>query len=239
MGEIARFKGTTMRSPLKDKPLRNPGQGVDEQLQRVLDDESIPYFWFPAVLIVLAAVEWLAYLQDASRQPVLDTFVAAIAALVGAARLFQLRGKVKRLKLGRDGERLVGQFLEQLRVDGARIFHDVPGEGSNLDHVVISAHGLFVVETKTWSNEWSPHVTGLRVPMQQHDRCFGSVAGLQVVQLDAVDGCELTAYDLIGGCSRDDWECKQKSKSKAHSGTHCGLLLRTTELRTILQRGVG
>ena len=140
-----------MKSPLRAKPLRNPGQGVDEQLQRVLDDESIPYFWFPAVLIVLAAVEWLAYLGELPRRPVLYTVVAAIAAAVGTARLVQLRGKVKKLKLGRDGERVVGQFLEQLRVDGARIFHDVPGEGSNLDHVVISAHGLFVVETKTWS----------------------------------------------------------------------------------------
>jgi hypothetical protein len=36
-------------------------------------------------------------------------------------------------------------------VDGARIFHDIPGDGFSLDHVVISTHGLFVIETKTWS----------------------------------------------------------------------------------------
>ena len=64
-------------------------------------------------------------------------------------RIFRLRRKVRALKLGRDGERAVGQFLEGLREGGARIFHDVPAEGFNLDHVVISTHGIYVVETKT------------------------------------------------------------------------------------------
>jgi hypothetical protein len=48
----------------------------------------------------------------------------------------------------------VGQFLERLRDDGARVFHDVPGEGFNLDHVVISPHGLCAIETKTYSKPW-------------------------------------------------------------------------------------
>lgn len=54
-------------------------------------------------------------------------------------------------KARRDCERAVGQFLEGLREGGARIFHDVPAEGFNLDHVVISKHGIYVVETKTIS----------------------------------------------------------------------------------------
>jgi len=40
----------------------------------------------------------------------------------------------------------------------ARVFHDVPGQGFNLDHVVISAHGIFVIETKTHRKP-SPHST--------------------------------------------------------------------------------
>jgi hypothetical protein len=139
------------RSPLKSKPLRNPGQSLDEEINRVLDDQALPYFLFPAVFLALATIEWLAYLRDLPRQPVLYTAAAVLITVIGGFRLFQIRKKVQQLKLGRDGERAVGQFLERLRVAGARIFHDVPGEGFNLDHVVISAHGLFVVETKTWS----------------------------------------------------------------------------------------
>lgn len=142
------------KSPLKGRPLRNPGQGLDEELQRLWDDRASTYFWFAAVFVLLAGMEWLAYLREAPRQPVTFTVVAIAISLYSGLRLMQLSRLSKRLKLGRDGERAVGQFLEGLRVHGARIFHDVPAEGFNLDHVVIARQGVFVVETKTWSK---PH----------------------------------------------------------------------------------
>jgi hypothetical protein len=58
----------------------------------------------------------------------------------------------------RDGERCVGQCLERLRDGSGQVFHDLPSEGFNLDHVVISPHGLYVVETKTVSRP-SPKAT--------------------------------------------------------------------------------
>jgi len=36
-----------------------------------------------------------------------------------------------------------------MREQGAKVFHDVPGDGFNLDHVVISTHGIYAIETKT------------------------------------------------------------------------------------------
>ena len=59
--------------------------------------------------------------------------------------------RVENLKQGRDGERAVGQYLERLREDGAQVFHDIPAKGFNVDHVVISPHGIYVIETKTLS----------------------------------------------------------------------------------------
>jgi Nuclease-related domain len=46
----------------------------------------------------------------------------------------------------------VGLYLERLRAEGADVFHDVPSENFNIDHVVLSLHGFFAVETKTRSN---------------------------------------------------------------------------------------
>jgi len=60
-----------------------------------------------------------------------------------------LRKKIKELKLGRDGEKIVGEQLECMREQGAQVFHDVPAEGFNLDHVVISTQGIYAIETKT------------------------------------------------------------------------------------------
>ena len=47
-------------SPLKAKPLRNPGQSLDEQLQELLDDKLIPAFWTAALLVMVAFLEWFA-----------------------------------------------------------------------------------------------------------------------------------------------------------------------------------
>jgi hypothetical protein len=55
------------------------------------------------------------------------------------------------VRLGRDGERFVGQYLDGLRASGVRVFHDVLADGFNLDHVVVSERGIFAIETKSWT----------------------------------------------------------------------------------------
>jgi hypothetical protein len=58
---------------------------------------------------------------------------------------------MRRLRLAQDGERTVGEFLEKLRADGYQVFHDLVGDGFNLDHVLIGPAGVFTIETKTYS----------------------------------------------------------------------------------------
>ena len=49
------------------------------------------------------------------------------------------------------GERCVGQTLERLRSKGYQVFHDIPCGGFNIDHVLISPRGVFVIDTKTYT----------------------------------------------------------------------------------------
>jgi hypothetical protein len=122
---------------------------LDEEIQRVLDDQATSPFIAIAALWAIAGVEWFGAWRDLPRQPWWFTIAAFGATLWLAWRVTRVRGHVRRLRQGRDGERVVGQFLDGLREAGARIFHDIPGEGFNLDHVVISQRGIYVVETKT------------------------------------------------------------------------------------------
>jgi len=62
-----------------------------------------------------------------------------------------VRKKVRSLRLGRDGERVSVSFWSGLRGSGGQVFHDVPGKDFNLDHVVIHGHGIYAIETKTFS----------------------------------------------------------------------------------------
>ena len=52
------------------------------------------------------------------------------------------------MRLGREGEQHVGQFLERFRESGFHIFHDFVTGDANIDHVLIGEKGIFVVETK-------------------------------------------------------------------------------------------
>src|SRR6266446_2229546 len=139
------------KSPLRNKPVRNPGQSLDEQLTNLLDDGLIPYFVCAAALFVLALMEWLGALTRSPRHPILFTVLAGGSIGFLIVKVLQLRKRAWNLRVGRDGERLVGQSLEELRSVGAQVFHDVLGEGFNLDHVVICDRGVFVIETKTRS----------------------------------------------------------------------------------------
>jgi hypothetical protein len=140
------------KSPLKARPLRIPGQSLDEEIQKIIDDELFSYLLFPILLIIFSVFDWLLWYQVAKLpNPILISVVAIAASVYSFFRLLKVRKRVRSLRLGRDGERAVGQTLEALRRKGYRIFHDLIGDDFNLDHVIVSEHGIFSVETKTYS----------------------------------------------------------------------------------------
>lgn len=139
------------KSPLTDKPLRNPGQSLDEEIDSLLNDDAMTYFIGSTFVIMLAALEWWRWYMEAPYAPNLYTIAAIIVTAFSVYKIVKIKKKLKHLRQGRDGERAVGQYLEGLRETGCRVFHDIVGNGFNLDHVVISQHGVFVIETKTYS----------------------------------------------------------------------------------------
>jgi len=142
------------QSPLKAKALRLPGESLDREIDRWVNDRLIESLLAAAVFCAISFMEWIAYFTHAPRQPILFSVLALAAVAFGTWRILRIRGRVRQLKLGRDGERVVGQFLERLREGGGQVFHDIPGEGFNLDHVVISTRGIYAVETKTFRKPW-------------------------------------------------------------------------------------
>lgn len=138
-------------SPLRAKPLRQAGQSVQEELDRIVSDGFMDYALVPLLLVILALYDWMRWWQEAPPQPVLTTIVALLAIAYCVPRMFQLRKRVRLLRQGRDGERAVGEYLERLREQGCVVFHDIIAEKFNIDHVVLSEKGAFVIETKTFS----------------------------------------------------------------------------------------
>lgn len=142
---------TETRSPLKDKPLRNPGQSVRRARLDIAFDQLMAPLLVTTVFVTWALIEWVRYWFPVATAPWLATAIA----LTGAGYLgFQVRRywpQLLALQLAEDGEKAVGQFLEGLREKGYQVFHDIVTDDFNVDHVLIGPAGVFTIETKTRS----------------------------------------------------------------------------------------
>jgi hypothetical protein len=134
------------RSPLRAKPLRRPGQSVQEAIEERLLGTFFPLLVCSIFLTWFAASEWFAVWRHIPRMPWLYTTLAVTAIAACFGHYWLGRHRSARLRWGRDDERAVGQFLEGHRVNGARVFHDIPGEGFNIDHAVLTTHGFYAIE---------------------------------------------------------------------------------------------
>ena len=139
------------KSPIKDNPLRYPGQSLDEEIKRILDDEILEYGFISIVFVMFALLEWWRWYKQLPPFPVVFTIFAVGIVIYSFFKIRKSFKKIRKLKLGRDGEKVVGQYLDTLREKGCKVFHDIVGSGFNIDHVIISKHGIFALETKTYS----------------------------------------------------------------------------------------
>jgi len=139
------------RSPLTDAPLRYAGQSLDEEIQRVLEDDVFVYIMAAAFAIVLALHEWWRWYSNSPPQPIVFTVFAIGVFAYTVRKVVLAKRKLKTLRLARDGEKAVGQLLEELREKGYRVLHDIVGDNFNVDHLLIGPKGVFTIETKTMS----------------------------------------------------------------------------------------
>lgn len=149
---LKRDKASKRRSPLTRDLLRAPGQSLDAKLQSEELDPSV------YVLVVPLAPLFLYTLYLSSRlynhttfSPLSMVFNAVVGVGIVAYCVFKLIQIAKtRLKyrLGLEAEMAVGQELNQLLRSGYWVFHDLPAENFNIDHVVVGNNGVFALETK-------------------------------------------------------------------------------------------
>ncbi|HVF71575.1 MAG TPA: nuclease-related domain-containing protein [Chthoniobacterales bacterium] len=134
-------------SPFDEIRRRPAGESARLEIER-LTDKTDPWLMMLVVIPALLAVSWSLAKQTLTGTIVIFLFCASAAAFVQ----WKLTPLVKRraaFRLGYHGERYVAEELNQLMADGFKVFHDVPFETHNVDHVVAGPSGVFAIETKT------------------------------------------------------------------------------------------
>ena len=92
------FKKNNTKSPLKDRPLRIPGQSLNEEIQNILDDELTTISLLPLFLIVLTTYDWLLWYQVIKLpNPIQFTVVTIVILFYSIYRFIKLRKRLRSL----------------------------------------------------------------------------------------------------------------------------------------------
>ena len=138
--------------PLSKSIYRPPGyqlfKAIEAEREKFNEALLLMVVAGPFVFSVLAA-QWLF---SNSGINVVSSAAFIIFLLVvtvwGSKKLLSHAKRLQVLKLGYECELATGQELDQLMRFGFHVFHDVPADGFNIDHLVVGPTGVFSVETK-------------------------------------------------------------------------------------------
>lgn len=175
------------RSPLTRQLMRGPGQSLAIRIEDLsLDIESRAICLVTIPLVFYSSYVSMNYYGVAKQGS--HTGIIYILATIGtiiflAIKLRALLNERHSARLGLDCEIAVGQELNGLMYEGYRVYHDVPAENFNIDHVAVGPNGVFAVETK-----------GRAKPKRGQGKADATVV---------YDGCNLTFPDWVDGSFLD------------------------------------
>jgi hypothetical protein len=149
-----RVKAQERRTPQTGKLHHVPGQQLLERVSDQSDDDHETMLIIANGPIGLFLV-WVTLRVDWSqfnfRMETLPLLIAA-AGLVGWGyrKLIKSLEARQRAKDGLAAERMTAQQLNRLIGPECLVLHDIPADGFNLDHVVISPRAVYAIETKSF-----------------------------------------------------------------------------------------
>ena len=141
------------RSPLTDELMHLPGEQAQREAERLAEvaDERL----LITVLVgPMALAGWALQKVDARsfHFGITEAALLILVLIVGGWATWSaskvLRARRKYLE-GRAAERATAQALASLVSKGCAVYHDIPADKFNLDHVVVSPGAVFMIETKS------------------------------------------------------------------------------------------
>lgn len=141
------------RSPLTDELMHLPGEQAQREAERLAEiaDERLLFMVLVGPM-VLAGWALLRVDPRSFHFGITEAVLLILVLIVGAWAAWSaskvLCARRKYLE-GRAAERATAQALASLVSKGCAVYHDIPADKFNLDHVVVGPGAVFMVETKS------------------------------------------------------------------------------------------
>ena len=125
-----------------------------ESLQRKIRDLEFSYYEIVLMPVYFGILTVLSWLISTGIMPVNYTFaiVFTIITIFISIQSYKKYQKISytlsKYRMGLEGERYVGEMLNKISSDTIKVFHDIPGDRFNVDHIIVSTRGVFAIETK-------------------------------------------------------------------------------------------
>ncbi len=149
------YRLKNLRLPFTQNLLRSPGQSLLGKVDFINQEITVytAYLFFGPISTYAIYVSHLYFYKNVPSLLSLGFLGAFIGGLI-VYSLYRLTGLLRQrriVRLGYDGEVTVGQELNQLLRDGYCVYHDIPADKFNIDHIVVGKKGVFAIETKARS----------------------------------------------------------------------------------------
>lgn len=134
---------------------RVQGESLQERIRelefKIPEHVVLPlYFGIVAFFAWLASIGWMVFNYISAIGLTIIFIVLSIRCFV---KVKELRKSLKFCRKGLEGERFVGETLNRLNSESTFVFHDIPGNHFNVDHIIVSTRGIFAIETKHFDRE--------------------------------------------------------------------------------------
>ena len=137
---IWRRRAEKRYSPITENMLRSPARSLEPEFQKF--DEKL----IGGMVGIIAPVVVGLVADFKTGLSWLFVIPFSVGSLIYTVRVLQ---KALQMRLAIDGEEYTGMELNYLMRSGAWVYHDIPFQYGNIDHIVVSTGGVFTVETKT------------------------------------------------------------------------------------------
>ena len=141
------------RSPLTDELMHLPGEQAQREAERLVDIANerllLMVLIGPMILAAWALQEVnVRSLHFGITEAILLVLVLLVSVWATWSASKVLHARRKYLE-GRAAERATAQALASLVSKGCAVYHDIPADKFNLDHVVVGPCAVFMIETKS------------------------------------------------------------------------------------------